>query len=253
MSERSKLWLLVGITFGVIVAVFALVPPLAQPQTYHDFADPRGVWGIPNFGDVMSNTPFFFAGLFGLWVMLKRVGLGPWSEDARLPLAVFFTGVFLVAPGSAYYHLAPDNATLFWDRLPMTVAFMGLMAAVITDRVNSDKGVRIVLPALIIFGAGSAIYWHITDDLRAYLLVQFLPVLIIPLIMLLWPHGKWITWRAILGVFVFYTLAKLTEHFDAEVLELMGGAISGHTIKHVFAALGPVAVACTLIKPRDQS
>ena len=102
------------------------------------------------------------------------------------------------------------------------------------------------MPALIGVGVFSAVYWHLTDDLRAYILVQFLPVLLIPLIMRLWPHGKWITWRAIFGAFVFYALAKLTEHFDAEVLALLGESVSGHTIKHLFAALGPLAVALTL-------
>jgi len=242
MSDALKLWLVSVIALGSIAAMFVFVAPISQPLAYHDFSDPRGWLGIPNFGDVVSNTPFVAVGLYGVWLVFKRTDPGAWSQDARLPLAVFFIGVALVGPGSAYYHWAPDNATLFWDRLPMTVGFMALLGAVIWDRI----GVRWALPALIGVGVFSAVYWHLTDDLRAYILVQFLPVLLIPLIMGLWPYGKWISWRAIFGAFVFYALAKLTEHFDAEVLALLGESVSGHTIKHLFAALGPLAVALTL-------
>lgn len=252
MSEARKLQWLSGVALVAIAGMFLFVPPIAQPLAYHDFADPRGWWGIANFGDVMSNIAFIPAGLYGLWVLGQRAEDGPWSRDARLPLAVFFVGVVLVGPGSAYYHLEPNNATLFWDRLPMTVAFMGLTAAVIADRIDVHKGVRIMLPVLILVGAGSAIYWHLTDDLRAYGLVQFLPVLIIPMIMWLWPGGKWITWRAIIWAFVFYGLAKVTEHYDEQIMSLLGGAVSGHTLKHLFAALGPVAVAWTM-KPQSGS
>ena len=242
MNEASKLWLVCAVTLSVVAATFVFVAPIAQPLAYHEFSDPRGWLGIPNFGDVVSNAPFVAVGLFGLWAVSKRTDPGAWSDDARLPLAVFFIAVALVGPGSAYYHWSPDNATLFWDRLPMTMGFMALLGAVIWDRIE----VRWALPVLIAVGVFSAVYWHLTDDLRAYILVQFLPVLLIPLIMGLWPYGKWISWRAIFGAFVFYALAKLTEHFDAEVLALLGESVSGHTIKHLFAALGPLAVALSL-------
>lgn len=226
----------------LIAAMFVFVAPIAQPLAYHDFSDPRGWLGIPNFGDVMSNAAFIGAGMFGLWVLRKSKHRGPWRADARLALAVFFVAIVLIAPGSAYYHWAPDNATLFWDRLPITVAFMALLSGVIVDRI----GGRLVLPALIAVGVFSAVYWRLTDDLRAYVLVQFLPVLLIPVIMGLWPYGRWITWRAIVVAFVFYALAKLTEHFDAEVFALLGEHVSGHTVKHLCAAAGPVAVAWTI-------
>ncbi|HEY9079262.1 ceramidase domain-containing protein [Magnetovibrio sp.] len=250
MSDTIKPWVVGGVALGLAAAMLIFVAPISQPLAYHDFADLRDWLGIPNFGDVMSNVPFIAVGLYGLWVLSRQRGHGNWTADARLPLAAFFIGVALVGPGSAYYHWAPDNATLFWDRLPMTVGFMGLLAAVITDRVDARIGVRLALPVLIAVGVFSAVYWRITDDLRVYILVQFLPVVIIPMIMWLWSHGKWITWRAIIGAFVFYALAKLTEHFDGEVLAFLGKQLSGHTLKHLFAAMGPLAVAVTL---NDQS
>jgi hypothetical protein len=112
--------------------------------------------------------------------------------------------------------------------------------------------VRIALPLLILLGLASVEYWRMSEaagvgDLRAYALVQFLPMLAIPALVLLFPNDKAIIhWRAVLAVFVCYALAKAMEYFDAQVLDLLGGAVSGHTLKHLFAALGPVALVMNL-------
>lgn len=246
MSHVQKVGLLLTVCTIVVVLVFALVPPLPQDVAYHHFSDPRGAWGIPNVGDVLSNAPFLAAGIYGLWVVRRRR-----PEPARLALQVFFVGVILVAPGSAYYHWAPDNWTLFWDRLPMTVAFMGLTAAVIADRIDAKWGNRVALPLLVLIGLASAVWWRLSEangvgDLRAYALVQFLPMLLIPLMLWMFPNGRTIGWRAVGAAFVFYGLAKVTEQYDAQVLDLLAGSVSGHTIKHLFAAIGPVAMAWAL-------
>lgn len=252
MSDTAKRGVLWGVSLVIIAAVFVLVAPIAQPSAYHHFADPRRVLGVPNFADVVSNIAFVPAGLYGLWVVFKRLDPG----YDTLPLAVFFAGVVLVAPGSAYYHGTPDNGTLFWDRLPMTVAFMGLLSAVISDRLPTRN--RGVLIGLIGIGLASVLSWHFAEqtcagsspacagDLRAYMLVQFLPVVLIPLIMGMWPKGVYMTGQAIGLAFLFYALAKVTEHFDPQILHILGGTVSGHTIKHVFGALSPAAVAWTL-------
>lgn len=252
MSETAKWTLLWGVGFIFIAGMFAFVAPIAQPLAYHHFADLRALMSVPNFADVVSNIAFAPAGLYGLWVVFSRLDRG----YDRLPLAVFFAGVVLVAPGSAYYHWAPDNGALFWDRLPMTVAFMGFLAAVISDRIVTKS--RAILVGLIAVGLASVLSWHFAEraclgaspacagDLRAYVLVQFLPVVLIPLIMVLWRPGHYITWRAVGLAFLFYALAKVTEHFDPEIFTFLGDTVSGHTIKHVFGALSPAAVAWTL-------
>ncbi|HNG60439.1 MAG TPA: hypothetical protein PKZ52_11485, partial [Cellvibrionaceae bacterium] len=73
-------------------------------------------------------------------------------------------------------------------------------------------------------------------DLQAYLLVQFLPMLIIPLILLLFPvnHSRPSAYWLLL---VCYLLAKVCEHFDTVIYEL-GLGLSGHTLKHLIAAAG---------------
>lgn len=246
MTDRQKTWLLIGTCAFFIAAVFAFIDPVAQHLGYHHFSDGRKWLGIDNFGDVMSNALYIPAGLYGLWVLSKRE-----PEPLRIPLAVFFIGVILIAPGSAYYHLHPTNWTLFWDRLPMTVAFMGLMAAVITDRVNARFGVRVALPALIALGAASVVYWHLTEmaqagDLRAYGLVQYLPMVMIPLMLMLFPKSSALGWRVIGSVFAFYALAKALEHYDHQVMTQLGGVVSGHTLKHLVAALAPIALSVNL-------
>jgi hypothetical protein len=48
-------------------------------------------------------------------------------------------------------------------------------------------------------------------------------------------------------VFAAYAIAKLLEVFDREVLAL-GGLVSGHTLKHVAAAVASVLVCRMLLR-----
>ncbi|PHS76829.1 MAG: alkaline phytoceramidase [Rhodospirillaceae bacterium] len=247
MTDVQKTGFVIGLSVLIVGLVFALVPATAQPSAYHLFSDGREWLGVANFGDVASNLVFVIAGLWGLSKLHIVKG-----APIYIPLLVFFWGVVLVGPGSAYYHLAPDNLTLFWDRVPMTIAFMGLFAAVITERINAKMGVRMILPLLICLGLASVLYWRTSEmmgvgDLRAYALVQFLPMVLIPLVMVLFVNSSAkIGWRALLGLFVFYGLAKVSESYDHEVFKLFSGLVSGHTLKHIFAGLGPVALVMNL-------
>jgi hypothetical protein len=72
-------------------------------------------WRIPNFWNVVSNIPFIAIGAAGLW----RFRDGPAT-------IILFLGFFLTGVGSSYYHWHPNDATLFWDRLPMTLSFASL-------------------------------------------------------------------------------------------------------------------------------
>lgn len=230
MTKTS--WLLL---FIIVLAVFAmaLVDPIAQDAAYHLFADRRSWWQIPNTLDVLSNVPFVFVGLMGLWhIVFYR------QHKLFWPFLAIFIGVFCTGFGSAYYHWAPANETLVWDRLPMTIAFMGLLTMVLADRI--DLRWRQALLPLLMVGLASVWYWHSTEtrgagDLRPYALVQFLPMLLIPLILWLYPAPR----RDIgcyIGLVSCYLAAKLLEYFDRPVFELTN-AISGHSLKHLAAAL----------------
>lgn len=238
-----KIYLVVAVAAALMVLTF-MFAPIAQDLAYHDFADKRGLPFLPNAGDVLSNLPFCFVGLLGLWRVFRAKGAV--ALAARALWAVFFGGVFLVGFGSGYYHWAPDNHTLVWDRLPMTVAFMSLFALVIAERINARAG-YVLAPFLLIVGAGSVWYWDYTEsigagDLRPYALVQFLPVVLILMMLQLFPSAIGGT-RYVMWCLGYYMLAKLLEHFDDQIFALLGGAVSGHSLKHLAAA---AAVACLL-------
>ena len=154
--------------------------PIAQNQAYHDFADRGQFLGIPNFFAVISNIPFLLVGIAGLRYCRSSLLL-----SYRLAWVIFFAGVAIISAGSAWYHLNPNNDTLVWDRLPMTIAFMGLLAALLAEYVAVRLGRLLLLPA-ILAGLSSVIYWHGYDDLRFYVWVQFMPLLIVSILMVLY-------------------------------------------------------------------
>ncbi len=229
--------------FAVTLAVAYFISPIPQDPSYHNFADLRPRFDIPNFGDVVSNIGFLIVGLLGLSITPgpKRNELFDRSSDA-MPYIITFIGVTFVAFGSSYYHWAPGNETLLWDRLPMTIAFMSLFAAVIADRINRRAGLYILLPVLIAAGVLSVIYWNITEragqgDLRPYAIVQFFPIITILIILWLFPEHRYTDTRSLLYVIACYGTAKLLEAFDKEILELLGGIVSGHSLKHIASAI----------------
>lgn len=220
----------------VCIVALAVTPPLAQPLAYHGFADGRAWLGIPNFGDVMSNLPFLLVGIYGA-IALWRMGApsAPFlNREEWWAGVVACIGIALVALGSMYYHWNPSNTTLAWDRVPMTIGFMAIFAMIVMERLSVRFGWR-VLWASLPLGLGSVAYWVLTDDLRPYVFVQFFPMLAIPLMIWRYPprYGKvgYIGW-----MFFWYGLAKVAEHHDGEVLAWLHGAVSGHSLKHLFAA-----------------
>ena len=241
ISRRAGKRLLLILT-AVVAAAALLLPPIPQPQSYHMFADRRSFLGIPNFGDVVSNLPFAVVGVWGL-VFLLRSGSGRNSEHfidsrERWPYLIAFAGVLLTAFGSSYYHLQPGNARLVWDRLPMTIVFMSLVAATIAERVSLRAGLWL-LPVLLLMGLGSVLQWHLSElrgagDLRFYSAVQAYAVLFLLIALLLPPRYTRGSDLAIVAG--FYVLAKVLELLDKSIFELTGHIISGHTLKHLAAA-----------------
>lgn len=228
-------------TLTATVALVALVSPrTAQPLSYHNFADDRAWLGIPNFGDVASNLAFAIFGVWGLWFLarLSQEGTSARFVDVRerwFYLIVFF-GMVLTAAGSSYYHWAPDNQRLVWDRLPMTVVFMSLVAAMIAERI-SVRWALMVWPVLLAIGALSVLQWHWSEqagrgDLRFYAAVQVYAVLVLLVMLFLPPrYTRSSDWGVVVA---FYVVAKLLETFDKRVFAL-GHVVSGHTLKHIAA------------------
>jgi hypothetical protein len=216
-------------------------PHWQQNLAYHDFADQRTLLGVPHFWNVVSNLPFLIVGLLGLRFILRdresQVGKAFICSTERWPYLMLFLGVAFTAFGSAYYHLEPSNQRLVWDRLPMAVAFMALFSGVIAERMGIRIGLGLLGP-LVTAGVGSVLYWACCDDLRPYYLVQFFPILAMPWLVLLFPP-RYTGTSYLFAALGYYVLAKFCEHpGDAPIYEALGGAMSGHTFKHLLACLG---------------
>lgn len=221
----------VVVLLGLMSASLAgllLLPAIPQDQSYHQFADQRAIFGIPNFWNVVSNLPFLAVGAAGLWRFR--------NDPATI---VLFLGIFLTGIGSSYYHWDPNDRSLFWDRLPMTLAFAAILALVVAERVNARAGAILLWPALAI-GLFSLLVWLWTDDLRLYFWVQFSPGLALLLLFLLYPPKYTGTYYWIIAVGL-YTLAKVFEFSDHAIFSA-GYLLSGHTLKHLSAAAACFAI-----------
>jgi hypothetical protein len=253
MKRSHRLFLLALVSLLAVIVVLSL-GHIPQSVSYHQFCDERALWGIPNFGNVVSNLPFLVTGIAGL-LALKRVaasGSGDVAVARRpkgssVPGAIgasylfLFLGIFFTGIGSAYYHVSPNNDTLVWDRLPMTIVFMSLLAAVAGESIG-PRAAALALTPLLLAGAGSIWWWHHTEraghgDLRLYVLVQYYPVLLIPAILLLFPSAAGRRgWPPLLGAIGWYAVAKVFDQLDCAIYSF-GGLVSGHTLKHLAAAV----------------
>lgn len=246
-NHKIRCTVLFFITLAGIVSMM-VTGPIIQDQRYHLFADGREMLGISNFRNVMSNLPFLIVGALGMLFTIQKNK----ENNIRLWLNsfVFFIGIFFTGVGSAYYHLHPSDKTLVWDRLPMTISFMAFFSVIIGKFICARSGARALIP-LIVAGLMSIIHWQMTEsrgegDLRFYALVQFLPIILIPVILLIFKsnqHLKKYFW----AMLVAYLFAKVFEANDGLVYEALG-FISGHTIKHIIAALAPAIYMLVLVK-----
>jgi hypothetical protein len=229
-ARREGLLALVSIV-AILATMF--VPPIPQDPAYHAFVDTRTIAGVPNFWNVFSNIGYIIVGIYGL-TLLKRLP----SRQLLPGYVTFCVAVALVAFGSGWYHYTPSNASLVWDRLPMSIGFMALVSLILGERV-SWKLARTLLWPLVLIGMASVFYWAWTEeqgagDLRPYALVQFLPILLMPLLLLLFPGSKrtamWL-WYTFAG----YVLAKIAEQLDGPIYDVLG--LSGHSIKHFVSSI----------------
>ncbi|MGA7914004.1 MAG: hypothetical protein WCA00_02120 [Candidatus Acidiferrales bacterium] len=237
-----RLWLLLGVVAAMALIVF-LFPAIPQSEAYHHFADTRTFAGIPNALDVLSNAFFLIVGLLGVRYVLRgpkdsRVS-GFLDPRERWPYFIFFLGVALTTFGSAYYHAHPDDARLVWDRLPMTLGFMSLLAATLNERVSVNTG-SFALAPLLIFGVASVLYWSVTQanghgDLRPYVLAQFGSLAVLLLLVALFPP-RYTRGSDLIVSLGIYVLAKAFEAADRPIFNL-GGIVSGHALKHITAAV----------------
>ena len=242
MNDRTRILLIGSVSAAAAIAV-ALLPRVAQPLEYHNFADQRTFLSVPNFLNVISNAPFLLAGIWGFTLALhpmQREGRPFLNSVERWPYLILSVGVSLTCFGSAYYHLAPNNSSLVWDRLPMTLGFMSLLSAMLMERINLRAG-SLALAPLLLLGIASVAYWYVSElhgagDLRLYLMVQFYTLALILLLLWLFP-ARYTRGGDVVMAMEFYVLAKILEMTDKQIFNF-GHIISGHTLNDRAAALG---------------
>ncbi len=231
------------------MVVVAIMPSIPQDLSYHNFADQQAYFGIPNFLNVMSNVLFVMTGFAGIRGLIsgRRIEL---VDSIRSVYIIFFAGLVLVGLGSGYYHLSPDNSTLLWDRLPMVVVFMSFFTIILAEFIDETLARRLFIP-FILTGFVSVLYWFWTEskgegDLRIYLLVQFLPMILMPIIFITYTscftHVSFF-WL----VLACYCVAKGFEILDVEVYEFTG-FFSGHSLKHLVSAVAPALIYLALVR-----
>ena len=240
--EHVRAGALAVVLLALLAGVMALEPIVQDPE-YHDFADRRFLLGVPNLFDVASNIAFVIVGVVGL-----ALCAGQRRPPRAASWSVLFIGTVLTGIGSAYYHWAPNDASLVWDRLPMTLGFMALLVALVAEHAGEGLERFLLAPALAV-GVMSVLWWQRTGDLRPYLWVQVAPLLCIPLLLALFP-SRYTHRRFILYGLGLYGLAKIAESNDREIFALAAHAISGHTLKHLLAA-GAICALLVMLRRRE--
>jgi hypothetical protein len=228
MEEMDrKGWIFIALGLFAAIFVFSSAS-IHDPADVHFYADQRLFLGIPNFNNVIATVLFLILGVMGLWK------LGHQKKSLQTTIwMIFFSCIVGLALGSGYYHLKPTNERLFWDRLFISTAFMALLAGVLAERISLNV-MKKVAPFLILAGMGSVFYWGWTGDIRFYLLMQYFPIIALPLLCLCFPmKGD----RYIYGVVIFYILAKVVEVYDVQIFNLTHQVVSGLTLKQLAAAV----------------
>lgn len=231
-------WLLALPALAAVLLI-VLAAPMPDPAMFRSLADGRSAFGIANFWNVVSNVPFLLVGACGVAFLIRQRPDAFIERAEKWPYAFCFVSVALVFLGSIYYHLAPDDQRLMWDRLPISLCFMALLSALVAERLSVKAGLYALAP-LLLAGAASVLYWRWSllrgaENVLPYALVQYGAIAAIVVIAARFP-ARYTRGADFFIAVAIYAAAKLTEVLDAQIYAI-GGVLSGHTLKHLLAAL----------------
>ncbi|BBO09506.1 hypothetical protein [Bradyrhizobium sp. TM102] len=221
-----------------VLTLSALLAPALPAAAWHvpHFVDSRTWLGVPNAGDVLSNLAFLAMGVWGSERLRAR-------HDAPVGASWLFVGLILTCLGSGFYHLDPDMPQrLVADRLGMAVAFAGFLGIAASERISVRAGEAVLVLMMM---AGLLAAWVARENLTPWVVVQFGGMALAVGLALTRPRPGALG-VPLGGVIFFYVLAKLFELGDALIFEATGHVVSGHTLKHLAAALAAWPVISTL-------
>lgn len=253
---RLAPWLLLPLYVTAALLAHHFTVPIPQDPTYHQFADTRAFLGIVNFADVASNLAILLPALAGCWMVSRRDAWRQFSTVAERSFAfVFFLAIAAAACGSTWYHLAPDDHRLLFDRLPIGLAFTALIAWLITERTAPGKLAVVSLLPWIALGPACVLWWYQGQiarygDLRPYLLLYAFVFVLTPLLLL--THSPYDRQQGYWWAYLAFCLGMAGDRLDHPIHQALGGAVSGHTLKHVFMGVAMLFLLRMLSRRRPR-
>lgn len=238
MNIAGKHRVLIAVCLVAVIAT-ALAPRFGQDPAYHQFADQNSLFAIPNALNVLTNLLFACIGGAGLYRLLWQKSLLVEPEIYPVYLS-FFGSLILIGIGSGYYHWSPDNLSLSWDRVPISMAFMSFFTILLAERISISLASKL-FPLLVLAGIASIAYWHFSElagrgDLRPYALVQFLPVILTPVFLLTY-ESRYTRNADIWWFLAWFLFSRVCELLDQQLYDWLV-VVSGHSLKHIAASIG---------------
>jgi hypothetical protein len=232
--SKSEISFLTGLIILILLAIF--LPSIGQNQNYHNFADQRVLFGVNNAFDTLSNLAFIIVGALGLVNFYNNQYIKI-SNSFSVILNLFFISIILTGLGSSFYHLSPNDFTLVFDRLAMSLVFASILAMLTYLKISSRFGLH-TLAELLILAPLTVLIWKFNGNLTPYVVLQFGGIILVILTLLLTKtrmQGPCFT-----SLIILYGAAKLVEFYDEKIFNLSQNLISGHTLKHLIAALAVI-------------
>jgi hypothetical protein len=232
--SKSEISFLTGLIILILLAIF--LPSIEQNQNYHNFADQRTLFGVRNAFDTLSNLAFIIVGILGLVNFYNNQYIKI-SNSFSVILNLFFIAIILIGLGSSFYHLSPNDFTLVFDRLAMSLVFASILAMLAYLKISPRFGLH-TLAELLILAPLTVLIWKFNGNLTPYVVLQFVGIILLILMLLLTKtrmQGPCFT-----SLIILYSAAKLVEFYDEKIFNLSQNLISGHTLKHLIAALAVI-------------
>ena len=233
IGRRGALTMLVAMTLATGVGLLAW-GPMPIGTSAHAYADARTWLGIPNASNVLVNLPLFWLAVWG-WCATRASG---WPSWLRTPWQWFHLFAMATALTSGLYHAAPNDTLFVISHIGQASAFTLLTLGVLAERVDARFGsvACCVMSVVAIALTGGAMAYAVRIDgpidMRPLMLLEILPVLLIPTgaLGLRGSHTEASTWFVVLAL---YASSKLFDVGDPAIFGLSGGRIGGHALMHL--------------------